>query len=272
MLAWARHAPPTCPCHFEGIDMDSSEKRKAHRNEAARLKAAWHVISEDEYYSYNGRWYMRPAKFPAALFDPHGYVLFRNEEKLRECPHYGTEGGTKINFKKPGISDLHDYVQMIDRATTLPPEEAQGEYVPDKEDRRGLIRRQIKERRGQQLFRDALRKRYGDRCQVTGCKLLDVLEAAHIRPYRGENDNHVGNGLLLRADIHTLFDLNLIGIEPKQMRIKLHPAVVGDAHYAFLDGKTLDCGSDRRPSVNALRTRFEEFIISTETDEMHHPA
>jgi HNH endonuclease len=35
---------------------------------------------------------------------------------------------------------------------------------------------------------------------------LDILEAAHISPYRGEEDNHPENGLLLRADLHTLFD------------------------------------------------------------------
>ncbi len=56
--------------------------------------------------------------------------------------------------------------------------------------------------------------RYEHRCVVTGCTVIAVLEAAHIRPYRRPEDNDVKNGLLLRADIHTLFDLNLLGIEP----------------------------------------------------------
>ena len=62
---------------------------------------------------------------------------------------------------------------------------------------------------------------------MTGCTVFAVLEAAHIKPYQGENDNHPQNGLLLRADIHTLFDLNLLGIQPERLQVEisgpLHP-------------------------------------------------
>jgi hypothetical protein len=103
-------------------------------------------------------------------------------------------------------------------------ESSKGEgYIPEGVDRRPLVERQIRERRGQRHFRDALRKRYGDRCLVTGCEVLAVLEAAHISPYRGEEDNHPENGLLLRSDVHTLFDLDLLGIEPEKLRVELHP-------------------------------------------------
>src|SRR5205823_2979542 len=65
-------------------------------------------------------------------------------------------------------------------------------------------------RQGQFAFRAALIEAYGGRCAMTGCDILEVLEAAHIVPYRGPSTNAVSNGLLLRADIHTLFDLGLI--------------------------------------------------------------
>ena len=87
-------------------------------------------------------------------------------------------------------------------------------YFPSDDDTRDVEQRQIRVRRGQQKFRDKLRVRYKGQCPVTGCKILALLEAAHISPYRGEKDNPSENGLLLRADIHTLFDLNLLGIEP----------------------------------------------------------
>ena len=102
-----------------------------------------------------------------------------------------------------------------------PSEEAK--YVPEHGDRREVVERQLRERRGRQQFRDALRERYRDCCLVTGCQVLAVLEAAHINPYRGEEDNHPANGLLLRSDIHTLFDLDLLGIEPEKLRVELHP-------------------------------------------------
>src|SRR5581483_5488459 len=130
-------------------------------------------------------------------------------------------------------------------------------YTPQEGDRRQIVERQIRERRGQQQFRDALRKRYGDRCMVTGCEILAVLEAAYISPYRGENDNHPENGLLLRSDIHTLFDLDLLGIEPQRLQVVLHPELVKE--YGRFAEVTLNCVGDQRPSQEALRLRYEQF-------------
>jgi 5-methylcytosine-specific restriction protein A len=138
-------------------------------------------------------------------------------------------------------------------------------YVPDEVDRRAIIQRQIKERRGQGAFRDALRARYGDRCLVTGCEVLAVLEAAHIKPYRGENDNDPENGLLLRADVHTLFDLDLLGIEPESLRVELHPDVARE--YGQLEGKALGCEGADRPSLEALRRRYRQFV-----ERLHEPS
>lgn len=131
------------------------------------------------------------------------------------------------------------------------------QYSPRETDERKIVERQIRERRGQQPFRNALRKRYGDRCLVTGCEILAVIEAAHICPYRGEIDHDPENGLLLRADIHTLFDLNLLGIDPGELRVSLHPSVASE--YAEFDGVTLGCAGRDRPSNNALTKRYQEF-------------
>jgi 5-methylcytosine-specific restriction protein A len=132
-------------------------------------------------------------------------------------------------------------------------------YSPQEGDRRQVVERQIRARRGQQQFRDALCTRYGNRCLVTGSEVLAVLEAAHIKPYRGEDDNHPENGLLLRADIHTLFDLDLLGIEPEQLRVELHPDLANNKDYGSLAGKTLYCARDQRPSQEALQLRYAQF-------------
>lgn len=83
------------------------------------------------------------------------------------------------------------------------------------EDRRKSIILSIKARRGQSLFRQKLIEAYTGRCAITGCSVKEVLEAAHILPYKGEHTNILSNGILLRADIHTLFDLGLINIDEK---------------------------------------------------------
>ena len=43
------------------------------------------------------------------------------------------------------------------------------------------------------------------------------MEACHIRPYRGPQTNTLSNGLLLRADLHTLFDLGLLAVDTSSM-------------------------------------------------------
>ncbi len=131
-------------------------------------------------------------------------------------------------------------------------------YVPSGLDTRGIATSQIRLRRGQQRFRNDLLKRYGNRCLVTGSSIVALLEAAHILPFRGSADNHPENGLLLRADVHTLFDLNLLGIEPNELRIKLRPHVAKE--YAQFNGQCLRCSVGIRPSKDALRERYREFI------------
>ena len=75
-------------------------------------------------------------------------------------------------------------------------------------------------RLGQGGFRYTVTERYERRCSMTGERSLPALEAAHIKPY-GENGPHlVSNGLLLRADLHRLFDTGYVTITP-DYRIKV---------------------------------------------------
>ena len=102
-------------------------------------------------------------------------------------------------------------------------------------DARELIERAIHIRQGQGQFRQALLDAYERQCAVTGCEVAEVLEAAHIVPYRGSHTNILENGLLLRADIHTLFDRHLLTITPDSCQTQIHPDVrVGE--YAALHG------------------------------------
>jgi hypothetical protein len=164
----------------------------------------------------------------------------------------------------PAVEDLAQYPMRPSRMEALQDDQALENgwdnglgYNPRDVDERNLIQQPIRERRGQQHFRDLLRVRFGDCCLVTGCTVLAVLEAAHIKPYQGEQDNHPENGLLLRADVHTLFDLDLLGIEPSRLCVELHPSVVKD--YRHIGGKILDCTPMSRPSKKALKLRYEEF-------------
>jgi putative restriction endonuclease len=136
-----------------------------------------------------------------------------------------------------------------------------GDFDPTSiEDARQRQIRAIVQRRGQARFRQELMKIHDSRCQITDCAVSDVLEAAHIIPYQGSETNHIRNGLLLRSDLHILFDLYLIAIKPETYEIvlsrKLH-----DSTYEEFSGKILRLPLN--PNIipdAAIETHYEKFL------------
>lgn len=123
-------------------------------------------------------------------------------------------------------------------------------------DNRERVLRPIVRRRGQPAFRAALIRAYQQTCAVTGCNAVDALEAAHIVPYNGPASNHIGNGLLLRADIHTLFDLHLISIHPDSMTVRLNERLHSTS-YRDLDGVSVTQPTGGYSICDSLRKRWE---------------
>jgi putative restriction endonuclease len=71
-------------------------------------------------------------------------------------------------------------------------------------------------RLGQQAFKAVVLDAYHGQCAITGTKIRPVLEAAHIRPValRRGDENRLDNGLLLRSDVHTMFDSGYLAVDP----------------------------------------------------------
>lgn len=114
----------------------------------------------------------------------------------------------------------------------------------------------IKTRRGQRQFRQSLLAAYNRRCMITSCKVEALLEAAHITPHAELTDYRVSNGLLLRADIHTLFDLDLITID-EFYRVKVSEQLRHSEYWIYND-RRLDRfpeKSSEQPNREALRAR-----------------
>ena len=130
----------------------------------------------------------------------------------------------------------------------------------DLRDARKRIHSSIVQRQGQTVFRARLLEAYGERCAITNCGVAHVLEAAHIVPYLGPKTNHIGNGLLLRADVHTLFDLRLIAITIPGHRLVISKTLTSSA-YRSLAGTKLRLPRDpmQHPSSLALKRAWEEF-------------
>jgi hypothetical protein len=71
--------------------------------------------------------------------------------------------------------------------------------------------------------------------------------------------------LLLRSDIHTLFDLDLIGIDPETLTISVAPAIKATV-YAELQGQTLTFPENvaNAPNTEALKERWKRFCKQAE--------
>lgn len=99
-------------------------------------------------------------------------------------------------------------------------------------------------RLGQGAFRVLVTDAYQRRCAVTGEKTLPVLEAAHIKPYAARGPHSVANGILLRSDLHKLFDLGYVTITP-ELKVEVSRRLKEDwdngREYYALHGKDLVC-------------------------------
>ena len=135
------------------------------------------------------------------------------------------------------------------------PRKLQGSHLTNEEQEelaRKRILESIKSRQGQQKFRNDLIRNY-EHCLVTKCKLIDLLEAAHIRPYSENGTFKISNGLLLRADIHTLFDLNLISIDSITMKVLIKPEIKFTEYVCYENQALLfPMSTSHRPDKEAL--------------------
>lgn len=69
-------------------------------------------------------------------------------------------------------------------------------------------------RLGQGSFRILVTDAYNRRCAVTQERTLPALESGHIKPFSESGPHRVSNGILLRSDIHRLFDAGYVTITP----------------------------------------------------------
>lgn len=106
-------------------------------------------------------------------------------------------------------------------------------FMPSSELKAGKDIRQVKGRNGQADFRADLWRAYGC-CCVTGCAVEQALDAVHIDPYQSEASNHPQNGLLLRKDLHSLFDNNLLAFHPESRKVFFAPDIADDSNYRAL--------------------------------------
>ena len=115
----------------------------------------------------------------------------------------------------------------------------------------------IRPRLGQGAFRVLVTDIYGRRCAVTRERTLPALEVAHIRPYGDGGAHEARNGLLLRRDIHSLFDSGYVTVTPDldfEVSRRIKEEFENGRHYYALHGQRISAPQDasERPDRDAL--------------------
>jgi hypothetical protein len=128
------------------------------------------------------------------------------------------------------------------------------EEAPEDEFERVVIA--VNQRKYQSLFRQNLMAVYQSTCVISNNNCEQVLEAAHISAHATSRNNDTTNGLLLRADLHILFDRGLLQIHPDNLTIHISP-VVQQNEYRQYEGKVINNRTDGRlPDINLLQQRW----------------
>lgn len=194
------------------------------------------IVLEEPFFLPRVRWIPAPADFSPNIVSGKGYDLASAE--ARELWELVLEA------RAPGSE------RVAERATGVP-----GSMFGDPT--------LVTPRMGQGAFRVMVTDAYGRRCAVTGEKALPTLEAAHIRPVSAGGVHRLDNGLLLRSDVHALFDAGYVSVTPKyairvSRRLK-EDFDNGEPYYPF-DGRTISL-----PDRSAVRPAAEFLEWHAET-------
>jgi putative restriction endonuclease len=125
-----------------------------------------------------------------------------------------------------------------------------------------LARRRL----GQGAFRILVTDTYERQCAVTREHTLPVLQAAHIRPVTQAGEHLVTNGVLLRSDVHTLFDRGYVTITPDH-KFRVSPRLRNDWQngkiYYELNGQTIHLPRDLscRPDPKQLEWHADTVFL-----------
>lgn len=208
-----------------------------------------------------------PIASVAAHFEPLRASLPSARSKSSfKWPRFAIQNEEHANtfFKTLNLLYDNQIPAQLDNTIESPPLPTRSPPPVDNQDTAPLIDetvlREILSRRGQGAFRANLLQAYRSRCAISGCTDEAVLEAAHIRPHAEEPDYRTSNGLVLRADLHTLFDLHLLSVNPQTGKISVVPELSETYRVFHNERISLPADLDDAPDPVGLMQHFQSWL------------
>lgn len=146
-----------------------------------------------------------------------------------------------------------DYPEALQAAVAAVEEATVGAPLP-LEDARRRIDAQIVARQGGRAFREKALQGYSGRCAISKWSVGAVLEAAHIVPHLGRHTDQADNCILLRSDLHVLFDRHLLQVDPDTLRIRVDKSLT-NTPYDDYAGQQIVPPEGVHPDTMKMRLR-----------------
>ena len=154
--------------------------------------------------------------------------------------------------REKNSNGIFAYTANLDKVTPQPPDLADNLLELAERQLKATTRKQlINARIGQGEFRKQVLEKWGHACAVTGCELVEVIRASHIKPWASSNDDErldPSNGLPLVASLDALFDVGLISFADDGAILISRRVTEADRERLGLAGFTLRACTDSRTS------------------------
>lgn len=259
---------------IQDIQKTSLEKEKLYCPTCGSSKLYWRSKSEDwrcdgkclrpNRLSADQRSTMNPvrrieittsytARYEDTWSDLAGALLASQMNTLADAERWNPQNSI-VQLNPVKVLDFFNQLDITSRQSIIVSESLQlpGGFVT------GTVRRRL----GQTQFRAHLVSKYKNRCAITGPCYLAALDAAHLYSYAEEGQHIRGGGLLMRKDLHALFDRGLLGVDARQ-RVALHRDLEGTQHEV-LQGQELQV-SIGKTEKRLLAKHFEHYSESLVT-------
>lgn len=199
-----------------------------------------------------------------SLVDKYKYTIRSIENELNDYSD-SKNNSTKLSddsnvywpilFERVTGTRPNKWVMIDQQQSKQYGDDLEANYEIDRQIRLG----KLASRSGQREFSRLIRRNYGGKCAITGCCTSKALEAAHIRVFDKKDDNSAHNGILLRADIHALFDALLFTFTPDGKGLEISSKLT-DPSYAFLRKVKVAAPSDGPPSKDNIEDHRARFL------------
>lgn len=167
---------------------------------------------------------------------PRGFIRHRGEFTKAFFAESGAEVGDVVIFE---CLDTHEFRLHLEKPDGRRVSGSAPSLNREERIRRWAMRETRPE---QQEFRRKIAERDGLRCAISGCELAEILDAAHLLPRADGGSDAPQNGIILRADLHRLFDARLLMLDCEG-RATVSEAVT-DHEYRRFDGAVARSDAD----------------------------